>query len=203
MADLKVVIFLQFLMSSGRAFHKLGAATENALAPYFLVTSWLWFMFVAKAGGFSANFIRYVNFQFLSSASCPDGWEKFSNSCYVAVTNLTAQMSEARAGCHRLGAELVDILSKKENAFVHQYARKMLKKTYIWLGLQRDERRLFNKWFSGKTLGFQNWFYGEPNDYDNNEGCALMYIGKYRSGWNDVPCYFDHKPSFVCKKPKQ
>lgn len=48
---------------------------------------------------------------------------------------------------------------------------------------------------SGKSISFENWWPGEPNDkgYGGEDCMEMRYWGK----WNDVGCYQDNK--FICE----
>lgn len=55
-------------------------------------------------------------------SQCPDGWDRFENSCYFRKKQLST-WDEARQYCQQQGADLVVINSFPEFQFIQQYAR--------------------------------------------------------------------------------
>jgi len=60
-----------------------------------------------------------------------------------------------------------------------------------------------NHWYwktgdhSRETMGYTNWYHGEPNDSGGNEDCILMWKNRNYQ-WNDGTC--DDYYCFICEK---
>ena len=52
-------------------------------------------------------------------------------------------------------------------------------------------------WSDGSPVTFLNWQSGEPNDVNNVENCAEMYLANTR--WNDMKC--TGLIGYICKQP--
>lgn len=44
-------------------------------------------------------------------------------------------------------------------------------------------------WFgSGHRINYDNWGYGQPDNYENNEDCVVIYVLNNEMHWNDRNC---------------
>ena len=65
-----------------------------------------------------------------------------------------------------------------------------------WLGLSDSEEEGRFVWITGVELGEQRWANGEPNDWDDNEDCAVQYGN---GSWNDARCTSTAR--VLCERP--
>ena len=118
--------------------------------------------------------------------------------------------SAARTYCRDvLGGDLASIESEAEKNEVLA----LLTGTRAWIGLTRTVENpptstdaTLWRWVDGSAYIFgttyTNWANGEPNDYQNNENCAVMYSNSDKNGpfapgeWNDEFCTATYP--FVC-----
>jgi hypothetical protein len=64
----------------------------------------------------------------------------------------------------------------------------------IWLGstdITTEGTYLWEN--SGKTMTYNNWSKGQPDDFDQNEDCATLWCVE-NGEWNDWPCNDTTKP---------
>ena len=136
--------------------------------------------------------------------SCPTGWKKFEEYCYLASSSLVSSpRNDAVNYCNSLGADLVKINGPKENEFVLNLARQQAPSVEkFWIGLSIFAHKW--SWDDQSLPVFTKWHPGEPNGQNNDEGCAEMFIemkaeGFWNGYWNDIPCGETSK-GLVCKK---
>ncbi|KAM9450008.1 perlucin-like protein isoform 1-T2 [Clarias gariepinus] len=112
------------------------------------------------------------------------GW-KYNSSFYYFSTE-KKNWTESRQDCIERGADLVIINSREENESITDH----LVGDRTWIGLSDSETEGKWKWVNGTELtnGTGYWYEGQPNDYDNNEDCGVLWNYPDRKGWNDAPC---------------
>ncbi|KAM4676597.1 hepatic lectin-like isoform 2-T2 [Discoglossus pictus] len=114
--------------------------------------------------------------------NCEGDWKMFNGSCYhFSVTKLT--WVRARGLCLRSNSDLVVINSAEEQSFIAQTAGG----DHHWIGLSDLNDEGIWKWVDGTDYenSYKYWKKGEPNDYDHNEDCAIMWN---TAEWNDFVC---------------
>ncbi|XP_067088357.1 macrophage mannose receptor 1-like [Osmerus mordax] len=121
--------------------------------------------------------------------SCPDGWLKFSCSCYNVSTEWK-NWTDSRQDCRGRGADLVIINSPEEQRFITG----LVESSWMWIGLTDLQTEGTWIWVDGTPLTTTYWHDGEPNSSGGNEDCAVVLV----SGWNDSICPFDFH--FICEK---
>ncbi|XP_061778196.1 macrophage mannose receptor 1 [Nerophis ophidion] len=119
--------------------------------------------------------------------SCASGWTPVAarNVCfklYKKKSDLKKTWHEARDFCRAIDADLMSIHSSQDlsNAQFHS-------SDAAWIGLSSLGTNEGFIWTDGSPYGYENWGYGEPNNYNDNEHCAEVqfYYGRH---WNDRHC---------------
>ncbi|XP_041036045.1 C-type lectin domain family 17, member A-like [Carcharodon carcharias] len=126
-----------------------------------------------------------------SESLCPRGWEVHNQHCYRFSTD-TVNWDSAKQQCESENSHLIIINTEQEQNFI----KKSLENnpgTY-WIGLTDRESEGNWKWVDGTTMSFTQWDHGEPNNWNNNENCAIIRT----SEWNDYSC--TDQFHFICEK---
>ncbi|KAI5087467.1 CD209 antigen-like protein D [Silurus meridionalis] len=142
-------------------------------------------------------------------------WEKQRDSCILNdqeskqsdnsiqqclryfITSQKKSWSDSRQDCKAKGADLVIISSKEEQ----EYLSRRFRGVEAWIGLTDTEEEGKWMWVDRTPLSTKYWWDGEPNDYKQEEDCAVTG-SKFAKAevltWADYPCTF---PVFgLCKK---
>ncbi|XP_071361295.1 CD209 antigen-like protein D [Trachinotus anak] len=130
----------------------------------------------------------------LETASCPDKWIRFGNSCYSYYT-VKKTMSESQQFCETHGAQLPIVSSEEEQIFLSSFPDS------IWIGLTDEETEGLWKWVDGTKATTVYWADGEPNNGGINQNENCVHITKWIAdikNWNDLPC--NSKLDFICEK---
>ena len=98
--------------------------------------------------------------------------------------------------CQNMGANMVKITTDEENTFLNNLSKRGKHHTWIWIGLTRGPYNRFY-WLDGSRPGYTKWDAWEPNNYSGQEHCVHTWKG--HGIWNDLPCDYEWKPSFVCE----
>ncbi|XP_072570731.1 uncharacterized protein [Paramormyrops kingsleyae] len=139
-----------------------------------------------------------TSFQFADGEMrCPDpDWYEFGDFCYKPFTDQKTWHA-ARTSCRKLGADLVSLLSLKEQSWLESYL--FMVTSDMWIGLNDLEIQGFFTWSDHHEVRFTYWAPGEPNNHAGfNEDCVEMLHQNGR--WNDVPC--TEMNTYMCKMPK-
>ncbi|XP_070961448.1 macrophage mannose receptor 1-like isoform X1 [Oncorhynchus clarkii lewisi] len=128
--------------------------------------------------------------------SCPSGWSPAAkrNVCYKLHRKETANKkswSEAREFCKAIGGDLMSIHSATDlNGSPYHSS------DAAWIGLSNLDPSAGFVWADGSAFSYENWGFGEPNDYNDNEKCAEVqfYFGRH---WNDRHC--DAYNDWICE----
>ncbi|KAF0027993.1 hypothetical protein F2P81_019080 [Scophthalmus maximus] len=119
--------------------------------------------------------------------SCASGWTPADkrNVCYKLYKkqkDLKKTWHEAQDFCKAIGGDLMSIHSSQDlsNAPFHA-------SDGAWIGFSSLDTNQGFVWTDGSANDFENWGYGEPNNYNDNEHCAEVqfYYGRH---WNDRHC---------------
>ncbi|KAM9308126.1 macrophage mannose receptor 1 [Gastrophryne carolinensis] len=69
----------------------------------------------------------------------------------------------------------------------------------FWIGLVSSDPDEGFQWSDGSPLFYENWGYGEPNNFQGVELCGEVYAD-YRLSWNDRHC--DNPQDWICELKK-
>ncbi|KAH3752331.1 perlucin-like protein [Dreissena polymorpha] len=133
-----------------------------------------------------------------SSAQCPNGWKTYDTSCYL-FGHTSYSFHESQLFCLHFGANLVNIESSIENAFIRGELM-TLKAPRHWIGLTDEvSEGIWTLYPSEKVATFLDWsHWSQPNDgiYAN---CAAFFAGDHDYHWVDEPCGREFNP--ICEMP--
>ncbi|CAG2187883.1 unnamed protein product [Mytilus edulis] len=126
------------------------------------------------------------------SSPCPDGWVRYSNSCYFFSDEIKT-WNDAKIACEEYGGMLAEVTSSSENDF--------LKRTSInfqWIGGTDSNNEDVWVWASSQTaIIFNDWAHLQPDGGTETENC-LSFHRVFK--WNDIFCSREYR--FVCEKSK-
>uniref|UniRef100_A0A3P9HM49 C-type lectin domain-containing protein n=1 Tax=Oryzias latipes TaxID=8090 RepID=A0A3P9HM49_ORYLA len=128
----------------------------------------------------------------LAELRCPGlDWLEFGEFCYKPFGDRKT-WQDAQRVCRDLGAELVSIMSMKEQSWVETTNN-------LWTGLNDLLVPGMFTWSDDFEVTFTYWAPGEPNNHNGfSEDCVEML---YETGrWNDKSC--SELNNYICKKPK-
>ncbi|KAA8584470.1 hypothetical protein FQN60_008255 [Etheostoma spectabile] len=127
--------------------------------------------------------------------SGPD-WYEFGDFCYKPFEDKKTWHS-AQHTCRAMGAQLVSILSMKEQSWLESYM--YMANSDVWTGLNDLVVTGMFTWSDDHMVTFTYWAPGEPNNHDGfSEDCVEMLHQTGR--WNDVSC--TELNTYICKMPK-
>jgi hypothetical protein len=115
-----------------------------------------------------------------NAPSTPAGWMYLgvhgTSHYYKWTGSGDINNATARTKCASIGGRLPVIKTSAQNAFIQS----KLAGGSCWIGI----RRSYNSWLwdNNAVASYYNWAAYEPNNYQNNEGCAQMYSN---GSWND------------------
>ncbi|KAF2356758.1 C-type lectin-like [Trinorchestia longiramus] len=111
--------------------------------------------------------------------TCATGQHKFDYSCYFFTE--VGDFDTGAARCRNQGGYPAVVSSLQEQQFLGSIASET-----VYLGYtDRDEESVFASNF-GVAL-YNNWNYGEPNNWNGNEDCVQMIDG-WGDTWYDISC---------------
>ena len=129
-------------------------------------------------------------------SSCPTGWVKWRQSCYILLPEKMNWM-QAEAACKRPGSNLIVPESKEENDFIFEWAVKG--NDGMWIGCTDAAQE--GVWLcGGQPAKFTNWYSSSPHN-DASLNYARMTV--FNEGfWSDQIIYqiTDHK-LVACEMP--
>ncbi|KAM3929565.1 macrophage mannose receptor 1-like [Leptodactylus fuscus] len=135
--------------------------------------------------------------------TCPSGWNDMNSACYKHyMVDNTEKRSwfEAKNFCRTIGGDLLSIRSKDEQQDLWStLINEGIYHHVFWVGLLKSNPDEGFTWSDGSPLNYENWGYGEPNNYQGMELCGEISTD-YRLSWNDRHC--DIPQDWVCKIKK-
>ncbi|XP_028259724.1 CD209 antigen-like protein E [Parambassis ranga] len=119
-----------------------------------------------------------------AAGSCPEGWRRFSCSCYFLSETLRS-WQDSRQLCQQRGAELVIINSGKEMEFLKTLAE------VFWIGLHQSSVGGSWIWPDGSSPKTTYWRPGQPYHYRTKRCAAFRAESWWRTSasWNSEDCY--------------
>ncbi|NXS54327.1 MRC1 protein, partial [Brachypteracias leptosomus] len=132
---------------------------------------------------------------------CPEGWDSNSriNFCFKPFSRGEQKKTwfESQEFCRAIGGDLASINGKEEqyviwrsianNGYYHQH---------FWMGLYYLNPDDGFVWSDGSPVRYENWGFGEPNNYQGVELCAEIN-GDSSMLWNDRHC--DYLYGWICQ----
>ncbi|XP_036377634.1 macrophage mannose receptor 1-like [Megalops cyprinoides] len=132
-----------------------------------------------------------------AALSCPTDWRPLGdrNMCYKIYkknSNNKKTWFEARDFCRAIGGDLASIHSDSDlgGGFM------MSSVDNAWIGLNALDPNAGFVWTDGSSTSYENWGYGEPNNYNDVELCAEVSF-YYGRPWNDRHCEFYN--NWICQ----
>ncbi|XP_062839902.1 macrophage mannose receptor 1 [Anolis carolinensis] len=123
---------------------------------------------------------------------CPEYWgpsdeRSLCFKAFVTADNLKSWV-DARTFCTEIGGELASLISSKEERSLQRYlASSGYSNQRYWIGLNYLSPTEGFAWSDGSPLGYVNWAYGEPNNYNGIEHCGELNAN-VGMRWNDMHC---------------
>lgn len=127
--------------------------------------------------------------------SCPNGFKKFSNHCFVAHMAKSVDRARADKYCRGINAKTVEIRSRA----VQDFLRSTYRTTAYFIGIQKDSRRGVWEYSDGRPILFTNWARHEPR---GGNRCAIAE--PITGQWRTINCAGDRRTLralIVCEKP--
>lgn len=133
---------------------------------------------------------------------CSSGWRRLDKSCYYVDASGKRTYDEARRACAGRGAEVVEIDTPAEDAFVYRLLPPS--SSAAWIGLRRVGTSGRFAWARGPAT-YRNWDAGEPNNQKGIENCVVLWgpalrHPSRRAHWNDVPCAAVPRSVVICER---
>ncbi|XP_047205018.1 macrophage mannose receptor 1 [Girardinichthys multiradiatus] len=128
--------------------------------------------------------------------SCASGWKPVvkRNICIKVYNKIKEKMKtwqEAQDFCKAIGGDLMSIHNKKDLENLNIYSSDP-----VWIGLRLMGPNKGFAWSDGSPFSFENWGFGEPNNYNDNEHCGEAQVS-YINHWNDRNC--DSYNDWICQ----
>ncbi|XP_043825132.1 LOW QUALITY PROTEIN: macrophage mannose receptor 1 [Dromiciops gliroides] len=126
------------------------------------------------------------------ASKCPDGWISSNkiNMCFKVFDKSKYHKKtwfDARDFCRAIGGDLASITSKEDQVTIWQNIGTSNYHDVFWLGLTIANTDEGFTWSDGSLVTYENWSYGEPNNYDNIEFCGELKADPSMR-WNDINC---------------
>ncbi|XP_063063355.1 macrophage mannose receptor 1 isoform X2 [Engraulis encrasicolus] len=131
--------------------------------------------------------------------SCHPGWTSKPNSqfCFKVFEEEKENRKtwlEARDYCRAIGGDLISLHSETQvDNLPSEYpslsqlnSGRYYHSTAAWIGFRMEPNGGF-VWSDESPSDYENWGYGEPNNYNDNEHCAETTFF-YSHSWNDMDC---------------
>lgn len=135
---------------------------------------------------------------------CPPQWKTgpHISSCfkyYSKPKDEKKSWTEAREFCQAIGGELASINNKDDQDVIFSAMLAAGRWEETWIGLVNSDPSEGFQWSDGSPLIYENWRFGEPNNYQGIELCGELGTS-YGMTWNDVPCQY--LKDWICELKK-
>jgi hypothetical protein len=112
----------------------------------------------------------------------------FGDGTYFTVCEGLGQTySQANTACIAAGYDgAASVLNATENSALASLMGSM-GSDFAFLGYTDSATEGTFEWSDGSTVGYENWFTGEPNDSNGSVDCTAMQ-SNLSYAWNDVFC---------------
>jgi hypothetical protein len=117
-----------------------------------------------------------------AQAQCAPGWTFYGSHCYAATSG-SSDLNKARMEATLAGGYLTSIGSAAENNFVWTTFVSLPGNSF-WIGLNDIASEGTFVWDSAEPVGYTNWWPGEPNNSNNEDGVHMIPNGP-GGMWND------------------
>ncbi|KAL5016210.1 hypothetical protein ScPMuIL_005799 [Solemya velum] len=102
---------------------------------------------------------------------------------YYFFSTETGDWNYAEKACVGRGGYLLEVDTNEENIEIEGYLLPLTSAIGFWIGARRNAKTesSFIWSHSGRSLTFQNWHQGEPNNAGGNEDCVHIFypLGDY------------------------
>ncbi|XP_041924202.1 macrophage mannose receptor 1 [Alosa sapidissima] len=127
--------------------------------------------------------------------ACHDGWtpKPSSHFCYKVFKKSSEEKKtwiQAQKFCKAIGGDLISLHSQDQVDALPYYHD-----SPAWIGFKMDPQGGF-VWSDESPSDYENWGYGEPNNYNDNEHCTETSF-YYSHSWNDRDC--EHYVDWICQ----
>ncbi|XP_043975112.1 galactose-specific lectin nattectin-like [Gambusia affinis] len=130
-------------------------------------------------------------------ASCPSGWTKYGNRCFL-FQNVQTDWASAERACTGLGANLASVHNSDDQRFLKNLVNSN-KGSYVrtWVGGHDCEKEGVWLWSDGSKFTSAPWGSGEPNNA-GIENCMEINAGGSALFLNDIAC--NNNFFYICAK---
>ena len=112
---------------------------------------------------------------------------------FFKIYNANMKYDDAKAQCESDGTFLAIPRSQDENDFIWDLIDRERMWRGAWIGIHDIKHEGLFVGVDGSKISWTNWYYGEPNDADGENGVEISY---YSGRWNDVEI-LETRP-FIC-----
>ncbi|XP_009079448.1 PREDICTED: macrophage mannose receptor 1-like, partial [Acanthisitta chloris] len=132
---------------------------------------------------------------------CPEGWDSNNRISLCFKPFPGGERKKTWLGsqefCRALGGDLASINGKEEQYVIwRSIANNGYYNQQFWMGLYYLNPDSGFVWSDGSPVRYENWGYGEPNNYQGIELCAEIN-GNSNMLWNDRHC--DYLYGWICQ----
>ncbi|XP_014457049.1 macrophage mannose receptor 1 isoform X1 [Alligator mississippiensis] len=135
--------------------------------------------------------------------TCPGGWDSNNRISFCFKPYSREQKKtwfESRDFCRAIGGDLATVNGKEEQyAIWRSIANSGLYHQNFWIGLFYLNPDDGFSWSDGFPVRYENWAFGEPNNYQGVELCVEL-TGDSSMLWNDRHCDYLH--AWICQIKK-
>ncbi|XP_043974978.1 galactose-specific lectin nattectin-like [Gambusia affinis] len=131
-------------------------------------------------------------------ASCPSGWTKYGNRCFL-FQNAQRDWASAERACTGLRANLASVHNSADQRFLKNLVNSR-KGSYVrtWVGGYDAVKEGVWLWSDGSKFTSAPWPRGEPNNLGRNEHCMEINLKGSTMYLNDEGC--SRNNFYICAK---